>query len=177
MTARAIWWVRRDMRLDDNGALLKAAKAEAMLAVYVHAQAEEGEWPLGGAQKWWLARSLAALDASLKAAGSRLVILDGEAAKVLVDLARKIGATEVVWSRRFEPAALAQERRVEAALDAAGIAWSGFNTNRLFDPEEIATKEGRPYQVYTPFSRACRARAVPAQPRSAPAAQPSATGA
>jgi len=177
MTARAIWWVRRDMRLDDNGALLKAAKAEAMLAVYVHAQSEEGAWPLGGAQKWWLARSLAALDASLKAAGSRLVILDGEAAKVLVDLARKIGATEVVWSRRFEPAALAQERRVEAALDAAGIAWSGFNTNRLFDPEEIATKEGRPYQVYTPFSRACRARAVPAQPRSAPAELPSATGA
>ncbi|MFM7052846.1 MAG: cryptochrome/photolyase family protein [Planctomycetota bacterium] len=177
MTTRAIWWVRRDMRLDDNGALLKAAKADAMLAVYVHAQAEEGAWPLGGAQRWWLARSLASLDRALREAGSRLVILDGEAAKVLVDLARSVGASEVVWSRRFEPSALAQERRVEEALDRAGIAWSGFNTNRLFDPEEIATKEGRPYQVYTPFSRSCRARPAPAQPRSAPSSLPSGAGA
>ncbi|MFM7259596.1 MAG: cryptochrome/photolyase family protein [bacterium] len=177
MTRKAIWWIRRDLRLDDNPALQKALAAGALLPVYIHADAEEGAWPLGGAQKWWLARSLASLSKSLTEQGSRLVILEGEAAKVLTDLARKHDVDLVVWNRRFEPAPLAQERRVEAALDALGIAWSAFCGNHLFDPEEVSTKESRPYQVYTPFARNVRSRAVPAKPRGTPTALPSADGA
>jgi deoxyribodipyrimidine photo-lyase len=177
MTRRAIWWIRRDLRLDDNPALQKAVAAGTLLPVYIHADAEEGAWRLGGAQKWWLARSLASLAKSVEAKGSRLVILEGEAAKVLSDLVRKLDVDLVVWNRRFEPAPLAQERRVEAALDALGVQWSAFCGNHLFDPEEVATKEGRPYQVYTPFARNVRGRATPAKPRGTPAALPSADGA
>ena len=178
MATCKIWWVRRDLRLDDNPALARAASgADALIPVFVAGDADEGAWPLGGAQRWWLARSLKAHAARLSALGSRLVIVEGEAAKVLSDLAKRLGATEVVWSRRFDPAGLAAERRVEAALDKLGIAWSGQLGNHLFDPEEIATKEGRPYQVYTPFSRNCRARPAPSKPRATPTALPPADGA
>ena len=177
MTVRTIWWVRRDLRLDDNPTLLRAAKADAMVAVYVHAPAEEGPWTMGGAQRWWLARSLAAQAAALKALGSELLVLEGEAASTLSDLARRLHASEVVWSRRFEPAAIAQESRVEGALDAAGVRWSSYLANHLVDPDEIATQTGNPYQVYTPFSRNVRARPAPAKPKPAPAALPPATGA
>ena len=177
MTVKTIWWIRRDLRLDDNPTLHRAARADALLPVYVHAPEEEAPWQMGGAQKWWLARSLAAFGRTLGEAGSRLVIVEGDAAKALSDLARKLGATEVVWSRRFEPAALAQESRVEEALDKAGVKWSSYLANHLFDPEEIATQTGNPYQVYTPFAKNVRARGTPAQPKAAPAALPPADGA
>ena len=177
MSVKTIWWIRRDMRLDDNPTLQRALRSDALLPVYVHAPDEEAPWPLGGAQKWWLARSLASHARALSQVGSRLVILEGDAAKTLTDLARKLGATEVVWSRRFEPTALAQESRVEGALDSAGIAWSSYLANHLFDPEEIATQTGNPYQVYTPFSRNLRARGTPAQPKPTPASLPPADGA
>ncbi len=177
MSVKTIWWIRRDMRLDDNPTLQRALRSDALLPVYVHAPYEEAPWQLGGAQKWWLARSLASLARALEQAGSRLVILEGETAKTLSDLARKLGASEVVWSRRFEPAALAQEARVEGALDSAGIKWSSYLANHLFDPEEIATQTGNPYQVYTPFSRNVRARGTPAQPKPAPASLPPVDGA
>jgi deoxyribodipyrimidine photo-lyase len=178
MATCKIWWVRRDLRLDDNAALARAASgADALVPVFIGGDADEGAWPLGGAQRWWLARSLKAHASKLSALGSRLVVLEGDAAKVLSDLAKKLGATEVVWSRRFDPAGLAAERRVEAALDRLGIAWSGQLSNHLFDPEEISTKEGRPYQVYTPFSRNCRARPSPSKPRATPTALPPADGA
>ncbi len=178
MATCKIWWVRRDLRLDDNAALARAASgADAMVPVFIGGDADEGAWPLGGAQRWWLARSLKSHAAKLAALGSRLVIVEGDAAKVLSDLAKKLGASEVVWSRRFDPAGLAAERRVEEALDRLGIAWSGQLTNHLFDPEEIATKEGRPYQVYTPFSRNCRARPAPGKPRATPTSLPPADGA
>ena len=177
MATRTIWWIRRDMRLDDNPALQRALRADALLPVYIHAPADEGAWPLGGAQKWWLARSLSALSASLEAAGSRLVVLQGETVATLTDLARRTGADEVVWSRRFEPASLQVEGRVEGALDAAGIRWSSFLSNHLFDPDDIATQTGNPYQVYTPFSRNVRARGTPAQPKAAPTVLPPSDGA
>ncbi len=177
MTVKTIWWIRRDMRLDDNPTLQRAVRADALLPVYVHSPDEDAPWRLGGAQRWWLARSLASLSRSLADAGSRLVILEGDAAKLLSELARKLGASEVVWSRRFEPAALAQESRVEDALDKSGVKWSSYLANHLFDPDEIATQTGNPYQVYTPYSRNVRARGIPAQPKSAPAALPPADGA
>jgi deoxyribodipyrimidine photo-lyase len=178
MATCRIWWVRRDLRLDDNAALARAAGgSDALIPVFVGGDSDEGAWPLGGAQKWWLARSLKAHAAKLEFLGSRLVVLQGEAAPLLADLAKRLGASEVVWSRRFDPAGLAAERRVEAALDKLGIAWSGQPTNHLFDPEEVATKEGRPYQVYTPFSRNCRARPAPSKPRATPTALPPAHGA
>lgn len=98
MSTKTIWWIRRDLRLDDNPTLQRAAKSDALLPVYVHAPEEEAPWQLGGAQKWWLARSLVSHSAALESLGSRLVILEGDAAKVLCDLARTLGATEVVWS-------------------------------------------------------------------------------
>lgn len=177
MTTRSIWWIRRDLRLDDNPALLRAARSEEVLPVYIHTASEGGAWPMGAAQRWWFARSLAAHAAQLEALGSRLVILEGEAEKVLVELCRKFEVSEVVWTRRFEPSALAEERRVEGALDAVGTAWSAFHGNHLFDPEEVATKEGKPYQVYTPFARNCRGRGIPSQPKAAPRALPSVSGA
>ena len=177
MTTRAIWCVRRDLRLDDNPALLEAARADAMLAVFVHAPEEEGPWPPGGAQRWWLHRSLASLAASLAARGSRLVVLRGESAQVLSDLARATGASSVVWSRRFEPAARRQESRVEAALESIGVRWHAYLSNHLTDPEEIATQTGNPYQVYTPFARNVRARPAPGRPRAAPVTLPPADGA
>ena len=176
MTVRRIWWVRRDLRLDDNPALLRAASGEALLPVYIAGDADEGEWPLGGAQRWWLAQSLPRFAASLERAGSRLVVLEGDAEKALADLVRRHSVSEVVWSRRFDPAGLAAERRVETALDRLGVAWKGYLSNHLHDPEEIATKEGRPYQVYTPFSRTCAQRPAPARPKAGPRTLPSADG-
>ncbi|MFM2163831.1 MAG: hypothetical protein RL325_268 [Planctomycetota bacterium] len=177
MARRVIWWVRRDMRLDDHPLLQRVAGAEALLAVYVHAPGEESPWGLGGAQKWWLARSLRAFGDSLEKVGSRLVILEGDAARTISELAVRVGADEVVWSRRFEPTAIAQEHRVEDALERAGIAWHSALSNHLFDPEEIVTQTGNPYQVYTPFARNLRARPAPALPKSAPRALPGASGA
>jgi deoxyribodipyrimidine photo-lyase len=167
-----IWWIRRDLRLDDNAALLRAALSDTMVPVFVDDEGGEGAWGLGGAQRWWVARSIASLAHDLAQRGSRLIVLRGRAAAELVSIARACNASEVCWSRRFEPAAKRQESEVEGALDQAGIGWSSFLSNHLFDPDEIQTQTGNPYQVYTPFSRNLRARGVPGTPREAPAVLP-----
>ena len=85
--ASAIVWFRRDLRLADNPALWAALDAGlAPIPVYIHAPGEDAPWPAGAASNAWLARSLRALDADLRALGSRLVVLRGPSLPVLEGL-------------------------------------------------------------------------------------------
>ena len=169
-----IVWFRRDLRLTDNPALAAACERYArVLALYVHAPQEEGEWPAGGASRWWLHHSLAALDASLRERGGRLCLRVRDSLGALLAVARETGASAVCWNRLYEPAAAARDAAVESALGEAGLACESFNAALLNEPREIATAAGQPYRVFTPFWRACLLRldSLP-RPVAAPARIP-----
>ncbi len=168
----AIVWFRRDLRLTDHPALSAAlATADRIVALYVHAVDEEGPWPPGAASRWWLHHSLAALDASLATRGARLTIAAGPSLDTLAAVARATGASSVHWNRSYEPAQVARDTAVEAALRAAGLAAQSHPGDVLFEPWTLRNGEGRAFRVFTPFWRACRRQlaAVP-PPRPAPPA-------
>src|ERR1700750_2820754 len=86
-----IVWFRDDLRLSDHPALHAASRTGApMICLYVFD--EQGARPLGGAARWWLAQSLRALQKSLEAVGSPLVLRRGSAPKVISELARDADA-------------------------------------------------------------------------------------
>ncbi len=157
-------WLRADLRLQDNPALQEAARAGAVLPVYVWSPQEEGAWPEGAASRWWLHGSLESLGAAFAARGVRLVLAAGPAARVLVESARAAGARAVYFSRRVEPAAAAQEREVAQALAAAGIEARAFPANLLYDPDAVRGREGKPYRVFTPFWSRCAELPSPPPP-------------
>ena len=83
-------------------------------------------------------------------------------------MAKETGADAVFWNRRYEPACIARDRKVEEALRAAGLHAESFNAALLYEPWTIQNKAGRPFQVFTPFWRTCLASAEPAEPLPAP---------
>ena len=68
----SLLWLRQDLRVSDQAALLGAMAEGAVVPVYVLDDEGPGERAIGGAQRWWLHHSLARLDASLRARGGRL---------------------------------------------------------------------------------------------------------
>ena len=69
----SIVWFRNDLRLADNPALIAAlGSGRPVVPVYVLDAETEGVRATGAASRWWLHHSLASLDASLRALGSRL---------------------------------------------------------------------------------------------------------
>lgn len=167
MTTTLVWF-RHDLRLADHAPLRAAAAAGRVVPVFVWAPEEEGEWAPGGASRWWLHRSLAALDAALRERGSRLVIARGPSAAALVQLARATGASAVRWQRRHEPAARARDAALADALRAAGIEPHQHKGALLAEPEALATKDGGPFKVFTPFWRALESRIEVPAPQPAP---------
>jgi deoxyribodipyrimidine photo-lyase len=171
MTAPVLVWLRRELRLADNAALAAAiASGRPVVVAFVLDEASGGAWAAGGASRWWLHHSLAALAADLRARGAGLVLRRGRFADVIPALAAEIGAAEVHAGMPTEPWSRAAYRAVKAALP---VPLKVHLTTLAFHPEAIRTQAGTSYGVYTPFARACLARGLPAPPLAAPAAIPS----
>jgi len=163
-------WFRRDLRLEDNPALHTALEAGCKpVPVYVHDRATSRQ---GAAGDWWLHHSLAAHDAQLQAAGSRLVIARGDTATALVQLATACGASRVFFNRRHEPHARQHEEAVAARLQQQGITVHGYNSQLLFEPAVLLKADATPYRVFTPFWKALQKNGPPAAAFSAPATLP-----
>lgn len=165
----SIVWFRQDLRLSDNSALLAAVRRGGpVIPVFIWAPEEEGAWPPGAASRWWLHQSLKQLDVSLRLLGSRLILRRGPSLAAIRDLLRTTGSGAVFWNRRYESAAIERDSRVKASLQKDGWAAEDFNGSLLFEACAIRTQLGQPYQVFTPFWKACLAQ----PPREAPANRP-----
>ncbi|MFO0926864.1 MAG: deoxyribodipyrimidine photo-lyase [Gemmataceae bacterium] len=169
----SIVWFRHDLRLEDNPALRAAVdRGGPVVPVFLWSPGEEGAWPPGSASRWWLHQSLQALDAQLRAIGSRLILREGPALAALTALARETDARAVFWNRRYEPGVIDRDRTVKQHLREKGCIVDSFNAALLFEPWQVQNRQGRPYQVYTPFWNAYRAmqpsRPLPAPPHLPP---------
>jgi deoxyribodipyrimidine photo-lyase len=159
-------WFRRDLRLSDNLALNAALRrGGAIVPVFIHDDAGEGTWKLRGPGRRWLESSLAALDASLREHGSRLVVLEGDSAEMLRRVAVAVGADAVFWNKRYEPHATARDAVVQARLEAAGIAARSFEGSLHFNPDAVQNRQEKPFQVFTPFWRHCSSLSIAAPER------------
>jgi deoxyribodipyrimidine photo-lyase len=152
--APCLVWFRQDLRLADHPALSAAReRGGAIIPVFVWAPEEEDGWAPGSAGRFWLHQSLAALETELARCRSRLVLRAGDTVEELGRLLRETGARAVYWNRRYEPAAARQEERVRARLAGENVELRDFPGNLLFEPDELHTKAGGPFQVFTPFYR------------------------
>lgn len=153
-----ILWFRRDFRLADNPMLAAAvATGRSLIAVAICDETVEA---LGAAPKWRWGEAVGAFAKRLEAIGARLILRRGSALDVLAQLIAETGATAVWWGRLYDPAAKARDTAVKAALRARGIDAQSFPGFLLHEPWTVATGQGGPYQVYTPFWKAVKDRPI-----------------
>ncbi|MGC9419193.1 MAG: cryptochrome/photolyase family protein [Rhodovulum sp.] len=164
-----LWWVRRDLRLTDNPALMAACETgRPVIPVFIRDEQVE---VLGAAPKWRLGLGIEAFAESLGARGSRLVLRRGQALDVLRALIVETRAAGVIWTRAYDPCAVARDKAVKAALNEDGIEARSVAGHLLFEPWTVETGQGAFYKVYTPFWKAVRGRDVP-EPGAAPGVIP-----
>ncbi|PZX48814.1 deoxyribodipyrimidine photo-lyase [Cereibacter changlensis] len=151
-------WFRRDLRLADHPMLAAALDSgRPLLPVFILDPETEA---IGAAAKWRLGEGIATFARALEALGSRLVLRRGPALEVLQALARETGAEGVRWSRLYDPASVARDRQVKAALRAGGLSAESHAGHLLHEPWEVQTGQGGFYKVYTPYWNAVRQRPV-----------------
>lgn len=149
---RAVWWIRRDLRLQDNQALVAALDAaETVIPAYVLDPVILMSDRVGDKRVAFLFDALRALDVSLRESGSRLVIRRGDPTTEVARLVREAAAEAVFAERDHTPFARARDARV---AEVAPLHLVGGPTMRA--PEDVLKFDGTPYQVYGSYARAWR---------------------
>ena len=172
-TQSSIVWFRKDLRLEDNPALLAACdRGGPIIPLYIWETDDSEERPMGSASKWWLHQSLVSLDKSLKTLDSRLIICRGNYLETLQHVIRQTGATAAFWNQDFEPPFFIKEQHIIKNLEQLHITVKTFNGSWLFDPATVINQSGKPYQVFTPFWTACLAGPKPNKPMAVPTCIP-----
>jgi deoxyribodipyrimidine photo-lyase len=160
---RALFWFRKDLRLDDNTGLLAALRdADGDVApFYASEPAILGREDIAATRVRFVLESLEDLKAEIERAGSRLVLDHGPAEETVVRAARAARADAVYWNDEYEPALRARDAAVERALAAAGISVRRSHDRQIVPPDAVRTTAGKPFSVFTPFRKACEARPTP----------------
>lgn len=159
----ALLWYRRDLRITDHPALVRAAADfERVVPVFVLDDALRSGRFASAPREAFMLGCLHALAQSLRERGSGLVVREGRPERELVALAEEAGAQAVLWTSDVSPYARARDGRVTDALRAAGVQPLAQGGGYVVDVSGPRTQAGRPYSVFSPFHR--HWRGIPRRP-------------
>ena len=140
----SIMWFRRDLRLQDQPALVEAAKNGDVLPVFVFDPKQ-----LSGSEavsRTYLYRSVRALNDQLD---GKLCVRLGDPLDIIPALAREVGASEVHCSADYGNFGRARDAAAEQALGDIPLIKTG--SPYAVAPGRVLKNDGTPYRVYTPF--------------------------
>ncbi|MEO5682973.1 MAG: deoxyribodipyrimidine photo-lyase [Chitinophagaceae bacterium] len=154
-----ICWFRRDLRLDDNAALYYALKSnQSVLPVFIFDkqildQLEEK----ADRRVEFIHAAITEMQEQLTALGSSLEVYYGYPADVYTQLMKKYKIEKVFANADYEPYAIQRDAAIEKLLVAKGASLHLYKDQVIFEKGEVSKDDGKPYTVFTPYSRRWKA--------------------
>ena len=156
---KGLMWFRRDLRVDDNAALYQALRAcRQVICVFVFDRAILDSLPRVDRRVEFIRESLVELETELRALGGGLIVRHAVAEDEIAPLARALEVQAVFANRDDEPEALTRDAKVLGALANGGISFHTYKDQAVFDRDELLTKTGQPYTVFSAYKRAWLAK-------------------
>lgn len=156
----AVFWFRRDLRLDDNAGLYHALRSGLpVLPLFIFDRnILDGLPSRRDARVEFIHHSLAVLKQRLRELGCDLLVKCGKPIEVWHQLVQTYAVAAVYTNRNYEPYATERDGAVKALLDQHGIPFRTFKDHVIFEKGEVLKDDGKPYTVFTPYSRKWRAK-------------------
>jgi len=150
-----LFWMRRDLRLEDNAGLYHALKfGHPVLPLFIFdTEILEELRDKKDARVSFLHSTCMALKKQLEEQGSSLLIKYGSPPEVWKELITTYDVASVYTNRDYEPYALKRDQAVEARLNEVDISFHHFKDQIVFEKDEVQKDDGTPYTVFTPYSR------------------------
>jgi deoxyribodipyrimidine photo-lyase len=156
---RALFWFRRDLRLDDNHGLSRAlAEVGDVVPVFIFDRTILDPLPRQDRRVEFIHGAVSALKARLRGNGSDLVVRHGDPVACVPALAAEYGATAVYTNDDYEPAAIDRDMRIAQALGKRDVPLRSFKDTVIHARSEVMTGQKKPYTVFTPYRKQWRLR-------------------
>ena len=155
-----IFWFRRDLRLHDNAGLYHALKSgKPVLPIFIFDKNILDELQeKADARVAFIHRTISEIRQQLEEMGCAMEVIYGEPVEVFKGLLDRYSINAVYTNRDYEPYARQRDAAVHALLDEQNISFHHFKDHVIFEGEEVQKKTGGVYTVFTPYSRAWKAK-------------------
>lgn len=151
----AIFWFRRDLRLTDNCGLFHAlSENEEVIPVFffdrnILDKLEDED----DARVTFIRNQVSKIKDQIQKCGSDIIVDYGNPEDLLIKLVDDFAVNSVYTNRDYEPYANERDHKIGGLLSKKGIAFKTFKDQVVFEKEEITKDDGKPYTVFTPYSK------------------------
>jgi deoxyribodipyrimidine photo-lyase len=150
-----ICWLRRDLRLKDQTALHHAlAHGNPVLCLFIFDRYILDKLPYrDDSRVEFLHNTLLDIKTELKGSGSDLLVMHDTPLGAWKRILEYYAVDSVFVNRDYEPYAVNRDYEVELFLQQNGIRMFSFKDQVVFEKNDILKADGKPYTVYTPYSK------------------------
>ncbi len=151
---KTIFWHRRDLRIHDNAGLFKALKtSEAVQPIFIFDRNILDLLPKNDQRVLFIYQHVQKLKEAYRKLGSDLWVFYGIPLEILPKLTEEKGFDSVYTNRDYEPYALERDKTMFDLLKAKNVEFHGAKDHVIFEKNEVLKDDGKPYTVFTPYSR------------------------
>lgn len=157
-----IHWFRRDLRLHDNTALYHALNSGSpVMPIFIFDlnildKLENKQ----DARVQFIYESLHNIHQELRKVNSGVKILFGNPRECWTNLIKEYSIKSVHTNHDYEPYAINRDKEIEALLNKNNISFNTYKDQVIFEKSEVVKDDGKPYTVYTPYSRKWKSRLI-----------------
>ena len=154
-----IFWFRRDLRADDNAGLYHALKSgNPVLPIFIFDKHILNKLQDKSDRRVaFIHAALETLQQTMVHAGSSLIIYHDTPENAFKNLVSKYDISAVFTNHDYEPYAAERDAGIKKFLDMHGINMLTYKDQVIFEKNEILKDDGKPYTVFTPYSRKWKA--------------------
>lgn len=154
-----IFWFRRDMRLKDNAGLYHALKSGLpVLPVFIFDKSILDKLDEKADRRVEFIRAvLEEMQEKLEKMESSLEVYYGTPKEVFEKLLSKHSLEKVFANHDYEPYAKERDEEIGRLLKASAVSFHTYKDQVILEKNEVLKDDGKPYTVFTPYSRKWKA--------------------
>lgn len=155
----AIFWFRRDLRVEDNTGFYHALSSGLpVIPIFIFdenilEELKEGSDLTLDKRLIFIHRQLAEMNKKFQEFGSTLLTFYGNPIEVWKQILDQYDVKSVYTNHDYEPYAIDREANIQQLFSAMNIDFNTFKDQVFFEKSEVVKADGKPYTVFTPFSR------------------------
>ncbi len=151
----SIFWFRRDLRLNDNAGLYEALKSNSpIIPVFIFDKIILDRLENKKDRRVdFIYKNLVELNSQLKEFGSSFLVIHDTPALAFKELIASYNIQCVYTNHDYESYAINRDDQIKTLLEQHQIEFRTFKDQCIFEKNEIVKDDGKPYTVFTPYSR------------------------
>ena len=159
MTKVSLFWFRRDLRVEDNVGLLQALESgHAVLPIFIFDETILGKLPKSDRRLELIINALGRVNDAMKRNRCTVRTYHGTPKAIITKILKEHEVAEVHVNKDYEPYARTRDESIAQLLNSHKIPFYTHKDQVVFHENEITKDDGKPYVVYTPYSRKWLAR-------------------